>query len=57
MVKEVATQIANDGSIPLGAVVFDAPLDMSVISAGSFPTATRAITGHSDELRISGVVR
>jgi len=41
VVQEVATQIADDGTLSFGEVVFDATLDMSVIPAGSAPYSYR----------------
>lgn len=41
VVQEVATQIADDGTVAFGAVVFDATLDMSVIPDGSFAYSYR----------------
>jgi hypothetical protein len=43
IVKEVATQIADDGTLAFASVVFDATLDMSVIQAGS---AAYSFRGH-----------
>jgi hypothetical protein len=40
-VKEVATHIADDGTVAFEEVVFDATLDMSVIPAGSAPYSYR----------------
>jgi len=42
VVKEVATRIADDGSVAFDTVVFDATLDMSVIATGSAPYSYRA---------------
>lgn len=41
VVKEVATQIADDGTIAFGSVVFDATVDLSIIPAGSFAYSYR----------------
>ncbi len=41
VVKEVATQIADDGTIAFDSVVFDATLDMSVARAGFFAYSYR----------------
>lgn len=41
VVKEVETEIADDGTIAFGTVVFDATIDMSVIPAGFAPYSFR----------------
>ena len=41
VVQEVATQIADDGSVTFGEVVFDTTLDMSNIPPGSAPYSYR----------------
>jgi len=41
VVREVATQFAEDGTATFGTVVFDATVDMSVIESGSFAYSYR----------------